>query len=88
MPTGEDRTQILIAHASALSRALDACLAELVKLYGNEARRKIERLRDELITQFKQSGISADREMEHAKIVGPAIEILQDHFNAVLRTIP
>jgi hypothetical protein len=83
-----DRVQELVVRVSALSMALDRCLAALAVEYGYEARRKIELLRDDLIQRFKESGIPPDRELEHAKIVGPAIDVLHTIFDDALRNLP
>jgi hypothetical protein len=80
-----DRVQDLIARCAALSATLDICLSELVRLYGDEARVKLEAIRDELIMRFKNSSIPANREMEHVAIVRPAIEVIQEHFSEALR---
>jgi hypothetical protein len=32
-------------------------------------------MRDELIRKFKENGIPADRELDHAKIVRPSVEV-------------
>jgi hypothetical protein len=54
---------------------------------GNEARQKIETLRDELVSRFKYSGIPAEREMDHAKVVRPAIEVLQTVFDGAIERL-
>jgi hypothetical protein len=84
----ENRVQELLIKNGALTWALDKCLAELAEADGREAHRKIKVLRDELIRTFKQSDIAAERELEHAKIVGPAIAILETVFNDALRNPP
>jgi hypothetical protein len=48
---------------------------------------KIAALRDELITRLKESDISPQRELEHAKIVGPAIEVIQTIFDDALQQL-
>jgi chemotaxis regulatin CheY-phosphate phosphatase CheZ len=82
-----DRTQDLLTRIGALQMALEATLAELIVSQGKDAREKIETLRDDLISRFKNSSISAERELEHAKIVGPAIEVLDLIFNSALRKL-
>ena len=42
---------------------------------------KIALLRDDLIRRFKDAEISPQREMELAKIVSPAIDVLQVIYN-------
>src|SRR5450759_5240501 len=48
--------------------------------YSDDARTKLRAMRDELIRKFKESGIPADRELEHAKIVGPSIAAIKTAF--------
>ena len=50
-------------------------------LYGKDARPKLRAMRDELIREFKESGIPADRELDHAKIVRPSIEAIETAFD-------
>jgi hypothetical protein len=84
---GSDRIQDLQSRLGALNIALERTLAELVELYGTEARPKIEAMRDDLIHTFKNSGIPAERELEHGRIVQPSIDVLETVFNAVLDRI-
>jgi hypothetical protein len=79
-----DRIQDLQSRIGALNFALEQALSQLAELYGTEARQKIEALRDDLIHRFKNSGIPADRELEHAEIVRPALEALEAVFNDML----
>ena len=44
------------------------------------SRPKLRAMRDELIRKFKESGIPADRELDHAKIVRPSIEAIETAF--------
>jgi hypothetical protein len=37
-------------------------------------------VRDELIRKFKENGIPADRELDHAKIVRPSVEAIEVAF--------
>jgi hypothetical protein len=86
--TGDsDRTQDLMTRIGALQMALEATLAELTASHGKDARQKIETLRGDLISKFKNSSISAERELDHAKIVGPALEVLETIFDAALRKL-
>jgi hypothetical protein len=78
------RIQDLQSRNGALRVALEECLSQLAALYGSEAGHKIEMLRDELIGRFKNSGIPAERELDHAKVVRPAIEVLQTVFDAAI----
>jgi hypothetical protein len=41
-----------------------------------------------LIQKFKESRIPAIRKMEHAKIVEPAIDVIELVFNAALANLP
>jgi hypothetical protein len=82
-----ERTERLTANAGTLSLALQACLSEIVRLSGKDAAANLSRLRDTLVNGLKESDIPPDREMEHAALVGPAIEILNDHFDEALRQV-
>jgi hypothetical protein len=82
-----DRIQDLQGRIGALHGALEGCLSQLSECYGNEARQKIETLRAELVSRFKYSGIPAEREMDHAKVVRPAIEVLQTVFDGAIERL-
>jgi hypothetical protein len=75
-----DREQELVSRVVGLNAALQKCLAELTTLYGSDARVKLRTMRDELILKFKQSGIPANRELEHAQVVRPSIEAIETAF--------
>lgn len=60
-----------------LSAALETSLTELSELQGSEVRAKFRMMRDELIRKFKESGIPANRELDHAMIVRPSIEAVE-----------
>ncbi len=74
-------TQEFIIRIGALQHALEITLRALIIASGDSARVTIESLRDEAIDNFKNSEIPADREMDHAKIVGPAIEVIKTMFD-------
>jgi len=80
----EPPSQDSISRINGLQFALGVTLHALAIKYGKDARTTIEALRDEAINSFKNSDIPADREMEHAKIVGPAIEAVETVFNSAL----
>src|ERR1700730_12114161 len=63
-----DRIQECQSRIGGLRVALDACLSALATQYGVDAHVKIVALRDELIKRLKESDISPQRELEHAKI--------------------
>jgi hypothetical protein len=67
--------------------ALEECLRRLATLYGDGAYQELKSLRDELIRKFKNADIPANREMEHAQLVRPAIEVLEIAFDDVLRRL-
>jgi hypothetical protein len=75
-----DREQELLSRVMGLNAALEKSLAELSALYGSEARTKLRAMRDELIRKFKESGIPANRELDHAKIVRPSIDAIEIAF--------
>ena len=84
---GTDRTQELTSRVFVLNRTLEKSLAALAELYGKEARRKLEALRNETINEFKNPNIPANREIEHARIVRPAIQAIELAFEDVLRDL-
>ena len=88
MTNDADRVQDLQSRIGALAKALDVCLDALIILWGEDAAEQIELLRDQLIKTFKTTGIPAERELDHAKVVGPAIEVLEEVFNDALRRCP
>lgn len=88
MPADDtDWPQRAISAAGGLGEALQDALRTLSALYGHEARRKLEALRDETIDKFRNSSIPAEREMDHAKIAGPAIEAIEAAYGGVLRDL-
>jgi hypothetical protein len=87
-PHNSDRIQELTSRVFGLHFAVQASLRALAVFYGDKADREIKLLRDKLINEFKQSGIPADREMEHAQIVGPAIDAIELAFDEFLRDLP
>jgi len=82
------RIQNLVTISAVLAEALEQCLARLAVLHGQEARREIETLRDELIYKFKNADIPAEREMEYAEVLGPGITALEAVFESVLSNLP
>jgi chaperonin GroEL (HSP60 family) len=87
MATDNSRYQDLLSRNGALATALEECLRRLATLYGDDAYQELKSLRDELIRKFKNAGIPANREMEHAEVVRPAIEVLETVFDDVLSTL-
>jgi hypothetical protein len=85
MATDNSRYQDLLSRNGALAMALEECLRRLATLYGDGAYQELKSLRDELIRKFKNAGIPANREMEHAQVARPAIEVLEIAFDDVLR---
>lgn len=79
-----DRIQNLHSRIGALDLAVSETLALLAVLYGDDARSKIEALRDDLVKRWKNSSIPASRELDHVKVAGPAIEVTELVFNAAL----
>jgi hypothetical protein len=75
-----DREQELLIRVGALNLVLQKCLEELTVQYGVNAKTKLRAIRDELIFKFKQSGISPEQELDHAKLVRPAIEAIETAF--------
>ena len=75
-----DKSQERLSRIGGLNEALQRCLTELTELYGSDAKTKLRAIRDEVIRKLKQSNISADRELEHAEIVRPAVEAIEAAF--------
>jgi hypothetical protein len=82
-----DKIQEIQSRIGALRVALDACLSALAAQYGTDASTKIASLRDQLIRRFKESDMVPQREVDHAKIVKPAIEVIQGIFDDALRRL-
>ena len=80
-------TQELTIRVGALEHALALSLRRIAAISGLNAKAEIEALRDQSIGDFKNSGISADREMDHAKIVRPAIDVLEAVFKHALKRL-
>ena len=80
-------TQELVVRLGALEHALALSLRRLVEVSGPSARAEIEALRDRAIMNVKNSSISPERELEHAKLVRPAIEVLEAAFEHALRKL-
>jgi hypothetical protein len=53
---------------------------ELSVLYRNEAQVRLRTMRDDIIREFKESGIAPERELDHSKIGGPSIEAIETAF--------
>jgi hypothetical protein len=62
-------------------------LKAIAEQSGKDARTKLEALRDEAIGRFKNSDIPADREMDHAAVAGPAIEVIRIVFDAAINQL-
>jgi hypothetical protein len=75
-----DSEQEIISRGMGLDVALQYCLAELAAVYGSDAKTKLRTIRDKLVLKFEQSDIPQDRELEHAKIVRPAIDAIEASF--------
>jgi hypothetical protein len=75
-----DREQELLSRVMGLNAALEKSLAELSTLHGTEARTKLRAMRNEHIREFKESGIPANRELDHAKVIRPSIEAIETAF--------
>ncbi len=82
-----DIVQELLSRVGGLSHALDNTLRMLAIIDPENARRNIESLRDLSINDVRNSDIPADREMDHAQIARPAIEVIEIVFNQVLGSI-
>jgi len=87
MATDNNRYQNLLSINGALAIAFGECLRRLATFYGDRAYQELKSLRDELIRKFKNADIPANRELEHAQVAGPAIEVLETVFEEVLSTL-
>jgi hypothetical protein len=68
--------------------ALDLALKRIVELSGDDTRYNIEGLRDEAIRTFKNADVPPQRDLDHVRIVSPAIELLLGHFQCSLDELP
>jgi len=84
MSDDADKIQELTGRVGALDLALRETLARLATLHGADAQQEIEALRDDLVKRWKNSAIPANRELDHAKVAGPAIDATELAFNSVL----
>lgn len=84
---GTDRIQDLMSRFEGARRLATNALALLAELHPHDARRQIEALRDATIKELKQDGIAPEREMDYAKIVGPALEVVEMIVEQSLRDI-
>jgi hypothetical protein len=87
MTNDADRLRDRLIRIVALGAALDVCLRRLMVFYGTSAPQEIEALRDELVGKYKNAEIPAERELDHAKIVGPAIDAIETVFNSALERL-
>jgi hypothetical protein len=78
------RIQELQSRIGGLRIALEACLERLAALHGNQAQSELEALRDELVRRMKSSSTPPERDLDHARLVGPMIEVVETVFNATL----
>jgi len=79
-----DRIQDLTSRLFAAKAVADEALEALAKEYGEDATSKLREMQAHLLNRFKNSGIPAERELEHAKIVGPSLDIINIIFAGVL----
>ena len=79
--------QDYISRIGGLHYALEITLRSLAVKSGKDARTTLETLRDEAIYHFKNSDIPANREMDHAEVVGPAIEVIRMVFDAAIHEL-
>jgi len=80
-----DRVQGLVSRIGALQQVSETALHALAVSYGDNARTELEALRKQLLDRFRNAGIPPEREMEHAEIVGPALDAINIVFENVLR---
>jgi hypothetical protein len=80
-------SQDLITISGALAYALNISLRSVAELSGPYARDNIELLRDQVIDAFKNAEVPAERDLDQAKIVRPALRVLNKVFDDVLDEI-
>lgn len=79
-----DTAQDLISRNAGLKLAVQRLLETVQLTEEKRARRKIEMLRNRVVRDLKESGIDPEYEMEHARLVGPAVEGVESIFNDFL----
>jgi hypothetical protein len=84
MTNHEFPTQDSISRISGLELSLKMALRALAVHEGKNARAKLEALRDEAISCFKNADIVAERELDHARVTKPAIEVIEIVFDSVI----
>jgi hypothetical protein len=80
-------SQDLVTISGALAYALNISLRSVAELSGPYARDNIELLRDQVIDAFKNAEVPAERDLDQAKIVRPALRVLNKVFDDVLDEI-
>jgi hypothetical protein len=80
-------SQDLVTISGALAYALSISLRSVAELSGPYARDNIELLRDQVIDAFKNAEVPAERDLDQAKIVRPALRVLNKVFDDVLDEI-
>ena len=73
---------------AAMGIALGLALERIVELSGDDARNNIEGVRDQAIRLLKNADVPPQRDLDHVKIVSPAIQLLLDHFHYSLADLP
>lgn len=76
--------QDYISRIGGLHYALEIALRALAVKSGKDARTALESLRNEAVNHFKNSDISPEREMDHADVVRPAIDVVRLIFDAAI----
>ena len=82
-----ERVQYLVSKHAGAEAVASAALNAIAKLQGNNARSYFTAMSDALVLHIKNSDIVPEREMEHAMIVGPALEEVQRIFTSAIRDL-
>lgn len=88
MTNHEFPTQDSISRIGGLQLSLEMALRALAVHEGRNARAKLEALRDEAISRFKNADIAPERELDHARVTKPAIEVIEIVFNSIIGELP
>jgi hypothetical protein len=80
-------SQDLITISGTLAYALNISLHSVAQLSGPYARDNVEILRDQVLNAFKNAEVPAERDLDQAKIVGPALRVLNKVFDDILDEI-
>lgn len=82
-----DQVQFLISRHAGIEAVATACLNVIIQSQGSNAKVFLTAMMEALVSRVKNSDIIAEREMDHAAIVGPALEEIQRIITAAIESI-